>query len=305
MTEMAGERVSSVGEHLRRQRQMRGISLDEIVAITKISRRHLQALEDEQFDQLPGGIFNRSYVRAYAKCVGIDEEQAVAEYQEAAREKAPDTRVIAQQHASLHSDRPRERTGFPLMPVLVLLVVVAGGVGGWKVYQHRQREKAQAATSASSAEVHEAPVNSNSSPPAVQTLSSPLRPTPEASSPASAAPQAAAASSQLPAAPAPTPTSLNTADQTAVALPFELTVRPKDQAWVSVKADGRYLVRGIIAPPAVKTIHASTEIIFYTGNAGAVEVAFNGKGVPLTAGPNQPQTLVFNSHGAQPKGPAQ
>jgi cytoskeletal protein RodZ len=179
------------------------------------------------------------------------------------------------------------------MPVLVLLVVVAGGVGGWKVYQDRQREKAQAATSASSAEVHEAPVNSNSSPPT------------EASSPASAAPQAAAASSQLPAAPAPTPTSLNTADQTAVTLPFELTVRPKDQAWVSVKADGRYLVRGIIAPPAVKTIHASTEIIFYTGNAGAVEVAFNGKGVPLTAGPNQPQTLVFNSHGAQPKGPAQ
>src|ERR1041384_1451746 len=85
-------RPVSFGEHLRRERELRGISLDDIMATTKISRRLLQALEDEQFDLLPGGIFNKSYVRAYAKCVGMDEEQAVAEYLEAARE-LPDTRV--------------------------------------------------------------------------------------------------------------------------------------------------------------------------------------------------------------------
>ena len=82
------EPVGSFGEHLRREREMRGISLDEIVATTKIGRRLLLALEEEQFDLLPGGIFNKSYVRAYAKCVGMDEDEAVAEYLEAAKEDA-------------------------------------------------------------------------------------------------------------------------------------------------------------------------------------------------------------------------
>ena len=78
---------------------MRGISLDQIVATTKIGRRLLTALEEEQFDLLPGGIFNKAYVRAYAKCVGMNEDEAVAEYLAAAQEEPPDTKVIAHQHA--------------------------------------------------------------------------------------------------------------------------------------------------------------------------------------------------------------
>ena len=66
---------------------------------------------------------------------------------------------------------------------------------------------------------------------------------------------------------------------------------------MSVKSDGKYVVRGIIKPPDVKTIHASGEVMFYTGNAGQVDVAFNGKSVPLTGGINQQQTLVFGSKG--------
>lgn len=305
MTEIAGERATSFGEHLRRQRQMRGVSLDEIVAITKISRRHLQALEDEQFDQLPGGIFNRSYVRGYARCVGIDEEVAVAEYQQAARETPPDNRVIAHQHASLHSDRPPERSGFPLVPVLILLVIAAGSVGGWRVYQDRQREKEQIAARASSTEVPGPPLNRTGSGASVQTPPVAQDPTLESPAPATPGPQIAASSNLTAAEPAPKATSVNDADQTGAALPFELTVRPKDRAWVSIKADGGFVVRGIIEPPGVRTIHASTQIVFYTGNAGALEVTFNGKDVPLTGGPNHPETLVFNSQGLQPRERAQ
>ena len=134
--------VGSFGEHLRRERELRGISLDEIMATTKIGRRLLLALEEEQFDLLPGGIFNKSYVRAYAKCVGMDEDQAVAEYLEAAKEEAPDTKVIAHQH-SFHSDRRPERAGFPIMPVLILVVVAIGAAGGWKAYQEHQRDREQ------------------------------------------------------------------------------------------------------------------------------------------------------------------
>ena len=132
--------MGAFGERLRREREMRGISLDEIVATTKIGTRLLRALENEQFDLLPGGIFNKSYVRAYAKCIGMNEEEAVAAYMEAAHEEPPDTRVIAHQ-ASYHSDRMPERTGFPIVPVLILLVVIAGGVSGWKVYRDHVRDR--------------------------------------------------------------------------------------------------------------------------------------------------------------------
>src|SRR5258708_10762592 len=68
------------GERMRREREMRGVSLEEIALSTKISKRHLDALEQENFDSLPGGIFTRGFVRAYARYLCIDEEQAIADY---------------------------------------------------------------------------------------------------------------------------------------------------------------------------------------------------------------------------------
>jgi transcriptional regulator with XRE-family HTH domain len=68
------------GENLRRQRELRGIELREIAEATKISIRFLQALETDRVDVLPGGIFRRSFVRAYARYVGLDPERMVAEF---------------------------------------------------------------------------------------------------------------------------------------------------------------------------------------------------------------------------------
>ena len=72
--------MGAFGEKLRQQREQRGIELDAISSTTKISTRMLRALEDERFDQLPGGVFNKGFVRAYARQVGLDEEEMVAEY---------------------------------------------------------------------------------------------------------------------------------------------------------------------------------------------------------------------------------
>src|ERR1700761_4652976 len=85
-----GVAMGGFGDRLRREREMRGITLDEITESTKISRRHLDALEKEQFDQLPGGVFNKGFVKAYAHFLGLDEDQAVADYAAVANEK-PET----------------------------------------------------------------------------------------------------------------------------------------------------------------------------------------------------------------------
>src|ERR1700722_10985362 len=68
------------GESLKREREMRGVTLDEISAATRIATRFLTAIETEQWDQLPGGVFNRGFVRAVARYLGLDEENIVAEY---------------------------------------------------------------------------------------------------------------------------------------------------------------------------------------------------------------------------------
>ena len=68
------------GESLKREREMRGVTLDEISAATRIATRFLRAIENEEWDQLPGGVFNRGFVRAVARYLGLDEENIVAEY---------------------------------------------------------------------------------------------------------------------------------------------------------------------------------------------------------------------------------
>ena len=66
--------MGSFGEDLRMERTSRGIALEHITAVTKISQHHLMALEQEQFRQLPGGILNKGIVRGYAGAIGLDQQ---------------------------------------------------------------------------------------------------------------------------------------------------------------------------------------------------------------------------------------
>jgi cytoskeletal protein RodZ len=65
--------MSTFGQELRSQRLSRGIALEEITAVTKISQRHLLALEQDHFHQLPGGILSKGIVRGYTRAIGLDE----------------------------------------------------------------------------------------------------------------------------------------------------------------------------------------------------------------------------------------
>jgi cytoskeleton protein RodZ len=77
---MSSDRARSLELDLSRFRKRAGVSLEEIAQSTKISSRFLRAIEDEQFDRLPGGIFSTSYLRQYAEAVGYDEDALLAHY---------------------------------------------------------------------------------------------------------------------------------------------------------------------------------------------------------------------------------
>src|SRR5258708_27703078 len=71
------------GESLKRDRELRGVTVEEISSATRIAARFLRAIEGEKWEQLPGGVFNRGFVRAVARYLGLDEENIVAEYTQA------------------------------------------------------------------------------------------------------------------------------------------------------------------------------------------------------------------------------
>ncbi len=76
--------------HLPRSRKKAGLSLEDIADVTKISLRFLRAIESEEFEKLPGGIFTTSYIRQYAMAIGYDEAELLAHY---TRKTTPPTLV--------------------------------------------------------------------------------------------------------------------------------------------------------------------------------------------------------------------
>src|SRR3974377_1595829 len=68
------------GERLKRERELREVPMQEITQATRITSRFLEALENEDWDKLPGGVFNRGFVRSIARYLGLDEETLLGEY---------------------------------------------------------------------------------------------------------------------------------------------------------------------------------------------------------------------------------
>ena len=71
--------MPSFGEKLKLERERQNITLDQVSVSTKIAIRMLRAIEEDNFNQLPGGIFNKGFIRAYARVLGLDEEQTLAD----------------------------------------------------------------------------------------------------------------------------------------------------------------------------------------------------------------------------------
>ena len=86
--------MGEFGQKFRTAREKRELSLDDVSNVTKISARMLQAIEEEHFDQLPGGVFNKGFIRAYAKHLGLDAEEAVTDYLACLRQAQVDAHEV-------------------------------------------------------------------------------------------------------------------------------------------------------------------------------------------------------------------
>lgn len=155
----AASELASFGEELRREREIRGISLKEISDATKISKRFLEALERNDHRTLPAPVFTRGFVREYARYVGLSAEEMVNRYNFAAAnderiEKPPVVPKYPQTLPRDISPKPPAKRGIPPAFARVdrnalaafLIVVALGGVAFWAIqFKRRERETSEAA----------------------------------------------------------------------------------------------------------------------------------------------------------------
>lgn len=240
--------MNAIGEMLRRERLKSGLDLDWISRETKIPARLLQAIEQEEFDKLPGRVFAISFVRQYAQTLGLDEEQVIAEFREQQEPPPPPAITIP--------EPPKRKSMQPVALGIAAAVMVVLFVHAW--LQNHDQTPLQTA---------------ENTPAAASQPAAPVPPEPARSDPppaATAAVPAQALAAQAPAAEVPAPAA-------ATAGTTHLVLTAKGKSWVAANLDGHNIFSGILKPNETKTLDGSGPLKLVIGNAGAVEISLNGK----------------------------
>lgn len=241
--------LATFGEDLRREREIRGISLKEIADATKISKRFLEALERNDHKTLPAAVFTRGFVREYARYVGLNAEEMVNRYNFAA---AKDDRIEKPPQVAKYPDtpvrditpKPPPKRGIPAFArlnanvLLAFVIVVAlAGVAYWAVQEKRKRDAAEVASTAN------IPVTTK-------------------------------------AAAAPPPPPIVTAkppDDSVLRLEVEVVAN----SWVTLEADGKTVINAEMNAGEKQSFQANEQFRFRTiGNAAGLNLTLNGTRVP-------------------------
>ncbi len=271
--------MRSFGEDLRSQREARGITLEDISASSRIPVHLLEAIERDEFDRLPGGLFNVSFVRQYASLVGLNEDEVVDRFAKACpttsgdpdrlpafatplAAEGEDRRAWAARFAEGLTDQLRRNS--------VLLSAGLGGLGLVLLLlsvfysPNESAQQADADSSYESARRVELEPRSVSPFPGRESDAPPAKP------------------------------SVSSAKQ-AVALQVGLQVI--DTVWVRATRDGRLAWEYTLRAGQKKLITAHESIALIVGNAGGVELTLNGQAVPPIGEKGQVRRVVFTPAG--------
>jgi cytoskeletal protein RodZ len=296
----------TVGETLRRERVKRKLNLDQISSELKISPRFLEAIEDEAFDKLPGGVFVRAFVRQYGSFLGLNGEELAAQLRQSI--EPPAIGPVEPPHLVRTGASPiqvprmdewqsvgdhRFRWSGPLSAAIMVVVVmlICSGVYAWlqrprnPVSAHNSPAPAQAAVPAAT-QPAAAPVTTATAPPTV--------PEPEKKQEAPSEPAQAAVTPPGPvvkteiAPPQPNP------DATV-----RLEITADEPVWILARGDGKFLFTGTMEPHQTRTVEAVRDVVLRLGNAGGVTITLNGKPVGAVGPKGQARTVQFTSGGFQ------
>lgn len=237
--------MATLGQQLKQSREEKGISLHEIAESTHIGVRFLQAIENDSYDILPGGVFNRAFVRKFARQVGFDEEQAVKLYEEQLEEQGGEPEQRYQMGVEGFDSRPTSGNGL-LLSFVALMVL---GALAYAAYQYF------------------APAGSETG----GEMAGLSTPTPTATPDTSASPSPSPEAS-------PTPPALTPETAPAGAMRVQLSA-PIEEVWLSVKPDNQKAQQMILQAGESREYDVNEKIILSIGRVPSLRITINGRAV--------------------------
>lgn len=241
-----------IGEILKRAREERGLSLEEVAEKTKIRYRYLEAIEKENFDIMPGYVYVKGFIRNYARFLGLNPEALVALFTERCAGEQPPAEIVA-------GARPENEKRYLLLrkPLFYVLgVVILCLVLGIYALQQSALFSQERENTPAPADVY----GQHSSEPALPSPRQPVQP---------ASPQMVPATRE------------ETPEQKGVNLVLNVV---KDSCWVSVVVDGETKFTGELMANQKKSFFGKERIQVKLGNAGAVQVQLNGRDLGYLGG---------------------
>jgi cytoskeleton protein RodZ len=236
--------MSSLGMYLRGLREAKGVSLDDISRSTRVGRRHLEALESDKLEDLPDRVFVKGFISAYCSTLEAPPEQAFDLFRQTAGEPAPPERPTSRAYF-----RARPRRGGPLLVSAILVLALGGSLFALHLgLKGPARERVQASSV-----------------------------TPRAPEPVAAAPAAPA----TPLAPRSPALGAATADVEPKPVgSHRLVLRATEPTWVRIQMDDGPVAEELLPTGAVREWTAARRFVLTVGNAGGLEVDFNGRRIP-------------------------
>lgn len=132
--------AETLGEKLRAAREERGVSVSEVAEQTRIAPMYIECIENDNYKPLPGGIFNKGFVKSYARFIGYDEQQALQEYNRllSQTEGTQDDHLRSYRPEVLTDDRASQSTIPTIIFAGIILALMTGGVLFLVNYLQRQ-----------------------------------------------------------------------------------------------------------------------------------------------------------------------
>ncbi len=246
--------TGTFGERLKREREMREVTLKEVTTATRIGPRFLEALENEEWEKLPGGVFNRGFVRAIARFLGLDEENLLAEYDLARGEQSM---PVPQAY---ENKLPRPPIWLPILAVIAGIAIVtgliAGGIYGWRRYAAHRAAKQSSSSALLPTETQPGTVN------------------------------------VIPAA-APPAASSDTVTSSSV-VPLDLAVSASTATRVRILGDGTVLFDAELPAGETRHFSANRQFEVTAADSSAVLLELNGQAMPPVGSPGASGTIVLS-----------
>lgn len=231
-----------IGEALRNARIEKGYSLKYLEEATKIRTKYLEALENEDFDILPGSVYAKAFLRTYAKYLELDTEEIMAEYNRLnsnndTQPPLEETEQIDLETTSTLGKKWKYLVAGLAIVSLFVINSIYNNVRG----QDNKPEQPNTAQEQPNNTVQKQPNISKQSPGNLDTPG------------------------------------LATNNEKNQGVRVVLKVIDQQQSWMQVEADGNTVFSGLVGPGEMKDFKAQDKIFLHAGNAGAVEVNVNGK----------------------------